>query len=92
MKIADSEIRATPDHLPDLPAPVCDRIVETGAVSTDDSTVWVWAVLPDEKADIWTRIAIRDLVFDFIRARNGVGQAGGRISSSERNRSCPSLR
>ena len=56
------------------------------------STVWVWAVLPDDKADIRTRIAIRDLVFDFIPARNGIGQAGRRISSSERNRSCPSLR
>lgn len=69
MKFANTEIRTALDHVPDLPTPVSDWIVETGADSTDDPAVWVWAVLPDDKTDIRTRIAIRDIVFDFIRER-----------------------
>lgn len=70
MKFANTEIRTALDHVPDLPTPVSDWIVETGADSTDDPAVWVWAVLPDDKTDIRTRIAIRDIVFDFIRERS----------------------
>lgn len=66
MQLANTEIRTALDHVPDLPTPVSDWIVETGADSTDDPAVWVWAVLPDDKTDIRTRIAIRDIVFDFI--------------------------
>ena len=70
MQFANTEIRTALDHIPDLPAPVSDWIVETGADSTDDPAVWVWAILPDDKADIRTRMAIRDIVFDFIRERS----------------------
>ena len=69
MQFANTEIRTALDHVPDLPTPVSDWVVETGADSTDDPAVWVWAVLPDDTTDIRTRIAIRDIVFDFIRDR-----------------------
>lgn len=67
MQVANTEIRAALDTLPDLPTPVSDWLVETGTDSTDEPAVWVWAILPDDKTDIQTRLAVRDLVFDFIR-------------------------
>lgn len=70
MQIAETEIRAALDTLQDLPTPVSDWLVETGTDSTDDPAVWVWAILPDDKTDIETRIAVRDRVFDFIRERS----------------------
>ena len=70
MQVADTEIRAALDTLADLPTPVSDWLVETGTDSTDEPAVWVWAILPDDQTDIQTRLAVRDLVFDFIRERS----------------------
>ena len=70
MQLANAEIRAALDTLPDLPTPVSNWLVETGTDSTDAPAVWVWAILPDDNTDIRTRIALRDLVFDFIREQS----------------------
>ncbi len=67
MQFANNDIREALVSLPELPTSISDWIVETGTDSTDDPAVWVWAVLPDNKVDFETRIAIRDRVFDFIR-------------------------
>jgi len=51
---------------------VSDWIVRTGADSTDEFAIWVWAVLPDDTTDFHTRMKIRDVVFEQIRERSGV--------------------
>ena len=69
---AETEVRSILADLPPLPVDVAHWIVQTGVDSTDESAVWVWAVLTDDTADIDKRIAIRDMVFDFIRERSEV--------------------
>ena len=70
MQFANTEIRAALIDLDPLPTPVSDWLVEIGTDSADEPAVWVWAVLPDDRTDINTRIAIRNRVFDFIRERS----------------------
>lgn len=70
MQLANTAIRSALDELPPLPTPVSDWLVETGTDSTDEPAVWVWAILPDEEVDFENQIALRDLVFDFIRERS----------------------
>lgn len=72
MRFEISEIRAALDDLGPLPTTVSDWLVEIGADSADEPAVWVSAVLPDDRTDIGTRIAIRNRVFDFIRERSEI--------------------
>ncbi len=71
-KSDEDRIRAILDSLP-LPAGVnvSDWIIRTGADSTDEFAIWVWAVLPDDTTDFHTRMKIRDVVFEKIRERSG---------------------
>ena len=72
VKFANTEIRAALDELAPLPTPVSDWLVEIGTDSTDEPAVWVWAVLPDDRTDLDTRLGIRDRVSDFIRERSEI--------------------
>ena len=73
-------------------SPVPDWFVEIGTASTDEPTVRVWAVLPDDRADLDNRLGIRDRVFGFIRERGEIpvqayvsfwtaAETGGRVHS-----------
>ena len=72
VKFANTEIRAALDELAPLPTPVSGWLVEIGTDSADEPAVWVWAVLPDDRTDLDTRIGIRDRVLDFIRERSEI--------------------
>lgn len=65
------EIRSILDELelPQLPVSVSQWLVRTGIDSADEHAVWVWAVVPDDKIDVDTDIAIQDAVFKFVRSR-----------------------
>ncbi len=66
-----NEIRLILDELelPQLPVSVSKWLVRTGIDSADEPAVWVWAVVPDDKIDVDTDIAIQDAVFEFVRSR-----------------------
>lgn len=72
VKFENTEIRAALDELAPLPTPVSDWLVEIGTDSVGDPAVWVWAVLPDDRTDLDTRLGIRDRVLDFIRERSEI--------------------
>ena len=72
MKFVDSDIRAALDELPPLPTDVSDWLVQTGTDSTDEPAVWIWAMLPDDRADFDTLIAVRDLVLAHVREQSEV--------------------
>ena len=72
MKFSDSAIRANLDELPPLPTDVSDWLVQTGTDSADKPAVWIWAVLPDDKADFDTLIALRDLVLPHVHEKSEV--------------------
>ena len=72
MQSDETKIRSILAELTSLRADVSNWIVQTDVDSTDEPAVWVWAVLPDEKTDLDTRIRIRDVVFDYIRKRSDI--------------------
>lgn len=72
MKFSDSAIRANLDELPPLPTDVSDWLVQIGTDSADKPAIWIWAVLPEDKADFDTLIAVRDLVLSNVREKSEV--------------------
>ena len=72
MQSSEAEVRSILAELPELPASVSSWIVQAGVDSADEPAIWVWAVLPDDTADIDTLISIKETVFDFIRERSEI--------------------
>lgn len=54
-------------RLPDLPTPVSSWLVETGPDSTDDTAVWVWALLTDDEVEFTKRSQLRSMIRNLVQ-------------------------
>ena len=71
MDIAAATIEAALRQLSDLPTPVSGWHVETGADSTEDPAVWVWAMLRDEEVEFAKRSRLRSIIRDLVQEKAG---------------------
>ncbi len=53
-------------ELQDLPTPVSSWYVKTGADSTSDPAVWVWAMLKDDDVEFAKRLRLRSIIRDLV--------------------------
>ena len=56
-------------RLPDLPTPVGSWLVETGPDSTDDTAVWVWAMLTDDEVEFAKRSRLRSMIRNLVQEK-----------------------
>ncbi|MCY4005831.1 MAG: hypothetical protein OXE84_03245 [Rhodobacteraceae bacterium] len=55
--------------LQDLPTPVSSWHVKTGADSTNDPAVWVWAMLKDDDVEFAKRSRLRSIIRDLVEKK-----------------------
>ncbi len=66
MDISANTIEAALRNLPELPATVSSWHIETGPDSTEDSAVWVWAMLEDDDVEFAKRSRLRSIIRDLV--------------------------
>ena len=56
-------------RLPDLPSPVSNWRVESGPDSTEDTAVWVWAMLTDDDVEFTKRSQLRSIIRELVQEK-----------------------
>ena len=69
MDINVNAIEAALQGLRDLPTPVGSWLVETGPDSTDDTAVWVWAMLIDDEVEFAKRSRLRSMIRNLVQEK-----------------------
>ena len=69
MDINVNAIETALQGLRDLPTPVSSWLVETGPDSTDDTAVWVWAMLLDDAVEFTKRSRLRLIIRELVQEK-----------------------